>query len=84
MNCRLMCKDGEVLDVNVDVASQSVLIKGLIEDSGTDEEIPISQVNKHIMEKVITFMEHMKVRTAPARHLPRLPHPHPLHSPSDV
>ena len=42
MTCRLMCKDGEVIDVNIEVASQSVLIKGLIEDSGTDEEIPIT------------------------------------------
>ena len=63
--CRLMCKDGEVLEVDVAVASQSVLIKGLIEDSGTDEEIPISQVSKHIMEKIITFMEHMKDNAPP-------------------
>ncbi len=65
MSCRLMCKDGEVVDVNVEVANQSVLIKGLIEDSGTEEEIPISQVNKHIMEKVISFMEHMKDNAPP-------------------
>ena len=41
MTARLMCKDGEVIEVDATAASQSVLIKGLIEDSGLDEEIPI-------------------------------------------
>jgi hypothetical protein len=48
-------KDDEVIEVDVDSAKQSVLINGLIEDGGTDDEIPIVQVNKPIMEKVITF-----------------------------
>ena len=60
MTCRLMCKDGEVIEVDVEVAEKSVLIKGLIEDGGTDDEIPIAQVNKRIMEKVIVFMDHMR------------------------
>ena len=54
-----MCKDGEVLEVAVPVASTSKLIAGLIEDGGTDDEIPISQVNKAIMEKVLIFMQRM-------------------------
>ena len=58
--CRLMTKDGEVLTVDVAVANNSVLIKGLIEDSGVDEDIPIAQVTKVIMEKVLVFMEHMR------------------------
>ena len=54
-----MCKDGEVIEVPVDVASTSKLIAGLIEDGGTDDDIPISQVNKTIMEKVLVFMKRM-------------------------
>ena len=65
MTCRLMCKNGEVIEVAVDVASQSVLIKGLIEDGGTDDDIPIAQVNSSIMEKVKVFMEHMKDNAPP-------------------
>ena len=42
MAARLMCKDGEVIEVPVEVASTSKLIAGLIEDGGTDDEIPIS------------------------------------------
>ena len=48
------------VEVDVEVAEKSVLIKGLIEDGGTDDEIPIAQVNKRIMEKVIVFMDHMR------------------------
>ena len=63
--CRLMCKDGEVLEVDVATAEQSVLIKGLIEDGGTDDEIPIAQVNRPIMEKVIVFCEHARENPPP-------------------
>ena len=38
---KLLCNDGEVVEVAVNAAEQSVLIKGLIEESGTDEEIPL-------------------------------------------
>ena len=63
--CRLLCKDGEVLTVDVETAKQSVLINGLIEDGGIDDEIPIAQVNKPIMEKVVVFCEHMREHAPP-------------------
>lgn len=47
--CRVLCKDGEVIEVDVETASKSVLIKGLIEDSGIEEDIPLANVNKPIM-----------------------------------
>ena len=65
MTCRLMCKDGEVLEVDVEIARQSALINNLIEDSGTDDDIPIAQVSKPIMEKVIEFCTHAKDHPAP-------------------
>ena len=43
---KLLCNDGEVVEVATNVAEKSVLIKGLIEDSGTEEEIPLPQVKK--------------------------------------
>ena len=64
-NCRLMCKDGEVLEVDVETAKLSVLINGLIEDGGTEDDIPINQVNKPIMKKVIEFCEHMREHAPP-------------------
>ena len=65
MTARLLCKDGEVLEVPVAVANTSKLIAGLIEDSGTDEDIPLTQVDKPTMEKVIVFMERMAEHTPP-------------------
>ena len=39
---RLMCKDGEIIEVDEQVARISVLINGLIEDGGIEEDIPIA------------------------------------------
>ena len=52
---RLLCNDGEVVEVEVKIAEKSVLIKGLIEDSGVEEEIPLPQVKKPILEKIVVY-----------------------------
>jgi len=62
---KLLCSDGEIVEVDVDVAEKSVLIKGLIDDSGTDDEIPLPNVKKPILEKVIKFCEHLKSNQPP-------------------
>ena len=56
---KLLCNDGDVVEVSVKAAEQSVLIKGLIEESGVEEEIPLPQVKKSILEKVIIFCTRM-------------------------
>ena len=61
----LMTKDGETMTVDVEVAKESVLIKGILEDNGTEEEIAVSQVTRAIMQKVITFCEHIKEHAPP-------------------
>ena len=63
--CRLICKDGEIIEVDIETARQSVLISGLIEDGGVEEEIVIAQVNKPVMEKILTFCEHMREYAPP-------------------
>ena len=52
---KLVTSDGETIEVDVDVASKSVLIKGMIDDSGVDEEIPLPNVKKSVLEKIIQF-----------------------------
>merc|ERR1719210_3335611 len=52
---KLLCNDGDVVEVAVNAAEQSVLIK----ESGTEEEIPLPQVKKAILEKVIVFCSRM-------------------------
>ena len=34
---KLLCSDGEEVEIDIDVAEKSVLIKGLIDDTGTDD-----------------------------------------------
>ncbi len=57
---KLLCSDGEEVEIDVEIAEKSVLIKGLIDDSGTDEQIPLPNVKRPILEKVIVFCQHLK------------------------
>jgi S-phase kinase-associated protein 1 len=50
---KLVTSEGEVVEVDVDVASKSVLIKGMIDDSGVEEEIPLPNVKRAILDKII-------------------------------
>ena len=50
-----MTSEGEVVEVDVNVASKSVLIKGMIDDSGVEEEIPLPNVKRAVLEKIIQF-----------------------------
>ena len=43
---QLMCKEGETIEVDVQTASHSVLIKGMIDESGAEEVVPLPQVSK--------------------------------------
>ena len=62
---KLACSDGEVVEVDKEVAEKSVLIKGLIDDSGTEEIIPLANVKRPILEKVVVFCSHIKEHSAP-------------------
>ena len=53
------------MEVDVDVASKSILIKGMIDDGGVEEEIPIPNVKRGILEKIITFCTHLKDNNPP-------------------
>ena len=57
---RLACTDGEVVEVDQDIAEKSVLIKGLIDDSGTEELIPLANVKRPILDKVVVFATHLR------------------------
>ena len=55
----LMCKDGETIEVDVNTASHSVLIKGMVDESGIEEVVPLPQVSKLIMDKIIVFCDRL-------------------------
>ena len=52
---KLVTSEGETVEVDVEVASKSVLIKGMIDDSGVEDEIPLPNVKRAILNKIIEF-----------------------------
>mmetsp|Transcript_92706 Transcript_92706/g.247885 ORF Transcript_92706/g.247885 Transcript_92706/m.247885 type:complete len:162 (+) Transcript_92706:85-570(+) len=57
---KLKSSQGDVFEVDQDTACQSALIKNMVEDSGTDEEIPLPNVKTPILAKVIDYCKHHK------------------------
>eukprot|EP00542_Grammatophora_oceanica_P012182 CAMPEP_0194032636 /NCGR_PEP_ID=MMETSP0009_2-20130614/5528_1 /TAXON_ID=210454 /ORGANISM="Grammatophora oceanica, Strain CCMP 410" /LENGTH=166 /DNA_ID=CAMNT_0038673137 /DNA_START=145 /DNA_END=645 /DNA_ORIENTATION=+ len=60
---KLVSKEGDSFDVNIDVAKMSELVKSMIEDGGEDEEVadfPLPNVKANILAKVIEFCAHHK------------------------
>lgn len=61
MPVKLQSSDGKVFKVDKEVATQSVLIKNLLEDLGESEEaIPLPNVTGKVLEKVIEYCKHHK------------------------
>jgi len=56
---KLQSSDGEVFEVDVEIAKQSVTIKTMLEDLGMDEDedepVPLPNVNAAILKKVIQW-----------------------------
>ena len=62
---KLQSQEGRVFEVEESVASKSLLIKNMVEDSGTDEEIPLPNVKSAILEKVIEYCRHYRDQIPP-------------------
>ena len=64
-NIKLQSLDGEVFEVDVEIAKQSVTIKNMLEDLGTndddDDPVPLPNVNAAILKKVIQWCTYHKV-----------------------
>ncbi|CAG9317931.1 unnamed protein product [Blepharisma stoltei] len=62
---KLQSQEGQTFEVEESVACKSQLIKNMVEDSGTDEEIPLPNVKAAILEKVIEYARHYKDSVPP-------------------
>lgn len=58
-NIKLSSSDGEIFEVDVEIAKQSNTIKTMLEDLGMDEEddeaVPLPNVNAAILKRVIQW-----------------------------
>uniref|UniRef100_UPI00358F3B54 S-phase kinase-associated protein 1-like n=1 Tax=Myxine glutinosa TaxID=7769 RepID=UPI00358F3B54 len=62
---KLQSSDGEVFEVDVEIAKQLVTIKTMLDDLGMDEEgddepVPLPNVNAAILRKVVQWCSHHK------------------------
>uniref|UniRef100_A0A8C7JEL1 S-phase kinase-associated protein 1 n=1 Tax=Oncorhynchus kisutch TaxID=8019 RepID=A0A8C7JEL1_ONCKI len=55
---KLQSSDGEIFEVDVEIAKQSVTIKTMLE--GDDDPVPLPNVNAAILKKVIQWCTHHK------------------------
>eukprot|EP00439_Symbiodinium_sp_Y106_P059245 s723_g8.t1 len=60
---QLKSSQGEIFEVEPEVACMSTLVKNMVEDSGTDEEIPLPNVKTAILSKVIDYCKYHKDRS---------------------
>jgi S-phase kinase-associated protein 1 len=54
-NIKLQSSDGEIFEVDVEIAKASTLIETMSENLGTDEAVPLPNVNAAILRKVIEW-----------------------------
>ena len=58
---RLCCSDGEILEIeNQDAIELCKLIKDMIENNGIEDDIPIANVDKPMMTRVVEFVNKYK------------------------
>ncbi|XP_048200248.1 S-phase kinase-associated protein 1-like [Perognathus longimembris pacificus] len=67
---RVQSSDGEIFEVDVEIAKQSVTIKTMLEDFGMDDDrdddqVPLQNVNAAILKKVIQWCTHHKYDPSP-------------------
>ena len=62
---KLLTKEGDIVEADIELMKQSILIKGMMDDGGSDEDIPLPDVSKVTLERIIEFLKHLKENPPP-------------------
>ena len=62
---KLQTMDGDVVEVQKEIACKSNLVKGVIDDNGDEDEIPLPTVKKAILEKIIEYCTYINQNAPP-------------------
>ncbi len=60
---KLITMDGETVEVDVDIAS--ILVKGIIDDPDVGDEIPLPQIKRSILDKIIEYCTYIHSNQPP-------------------
>jgi S-phase kinase-associated protein 1 len=55
---KLSSSDGQIFEVDEEAALQSVTIKNMIEDTGSDAIVPVPNVDSNILAKVVEYCKY--------------------------
>ena len=62
---KLATMDGETVEVDKEIACKSILIKGIVDDSGTEDEVPLPAIKKSILDKIIEYCTYINANSPP-------------------
>ena len=62
---KLTTMDGETVEVEKEIACKSILIRGIVDDSGVEEEIPLPANKRAILDKIIEYCKYIHTNTPP-------------------
>ena len=62
---KLATMDGETVTVDKEIACKSILIKGIVDDVGTEDEISLHGIKKSILDKIIEYCTYINSNQPP-------------------
>ena len=62
---KLLTMENEEVEVEKEIAQKSVLVKGIIDDSGTDDAIPLPQIKHSILLKILEYCHYIHTNSPP-------------------
>ena len=62
---KLTTMDGETVEVDQEIACKSFLIKGIIDEGGCEEEIPLPSIKKATLDKILEYCAYIHTNQPP-------------------